>query len=289
MDYYSTLGLQRGASAEDIKKAYRKLAMTHHPDRGGDQAKFKQISEAYEYLTDPQKKQMIDAGIDPNQQNTGPQPGNPFGFSTGGQPFEFHFGAGDNIHDIFSQFGFGGPFGARPQPKNRTMSIQIEITLEDVLKGKNITANVGMPGQPSKNVSIDIPPGIESGQQIKYDGMGDHSITHLRPGDLIVNVTVAHHPVYAREGDNLIYNYNVSAWDAMLGTVCDIRTLDGKQLKITIPPGTQPDTVLSCRGEGLPNLRTRQRGNLLIKVKIEIPRNLTDEQRQQIQNIKNGI
>ena len=288
MDYYSTLGLQRGASADEIKKAYRSLAMKHHPDRGGDQAQFKQISEAYEYLTDPQKKQMIDAGIDPNQQNSGPQHGNPFGFG-GGQPFEFHFGAGDNIHDIFNQFGFGGPFGGRPQPRNRSLNVNVEVTLEDVLKGKTITAQVGMPGGSNKNISIEVPPGIESGQQIKYDGMGDHSIAHMRPGDLIVNISVRPHPVFQREGDNLIYNYTVSAWDAMLGTTCDIRTLDNKQLKITIPPGSQPETVLSCRGEGLPNLRSRQRGNLLIRIKVEIPRNLSDIQRQNIQKLKDEL
>jgi DnaJ-class molecular chaperone len=281
MDYYTTLGLQRGASDAEIKKAYRSMAMKHHPDRGGDEKKFKEISQAYEFLTDPQKKQMIDMGADPNQQQHG-------GFHHAqANPFEFHFGAGD-IHEMFGNFGFGN-FGGRNTQKNKTLSIAVEIALEDVLKGKEINAEVGIPNGPRKMINIHIPAGIESGQQIRYDGMGDNSIPHLRPGDLIVNIIVRPHPVFRREGISLIYDHVVSAWDAMIGSDIDIRTLDGKQLKITVPSGTQPDTVLSCRGEGLPDVRSRQRGNLLIKIKVEVPRNLTPTQISRIQQIKNEL
>ncbi len=280
MDYYSTLGLQRGASDDDIKKAYRKLAMKHHPDRGGDQAKFKEISTAYEALTNPEKKRIIDMGGDPNQQG---------GFHHGaGNPFEFHFGAGD-INDLFGGFGFGG-FGRQPQRKNKSLNINIEITLEDVLKGKDLNAEVSIPGGKNKMINIAIPPGIDHGQQIRYEGMGDDSIAGLRAGDLFVNVLVRPHPTFRREGTSLIFEKEISVWDAMLGTSLDIETLDKKTLSITIPAGTQPETVLSCRGEGLPNMRTRQRGNLLIKVKIHIPRNLTNDQKQSIEEFKkNGF
>jgi DnaJ-class molecular chaperone len=176
MDYYSTLGLKRGASDEEIKKAYRSMAMKHHPDRGGDERKFKEISQAYEFLSDPQKKQIIDLGGDPGQQQ---------GFRNQGSPFEFHFGTED-LNDLFGNFGFGS-------------------------RG------------------------------------------------------------------------------AIRRTSIDIITLDKKNLSITIPPGTQPETVLSCRGEGLPNVRTRQRGNLLVKVKVSIPKNLSIEQMQKIKVLKDGI
>ena len=119
--------------------------------------------------------------------------------------------------------------------------------------------------------------------------MGDHSIPHLRPGDLIVNVNVRPHPVFRREGESIIYEHAISVWDALLGTTVNIRTLDGKQLTITIPQGTQPDTILSCRGEGLPHVRTRQRGNLLLKIKISIPKTLTPTQLTKLQEIKNGL
>jgi DnaJ-class molecular chaperone len=102
-------------------------------------------------------------------------------------------------------------------------------------------------------------------------------------------VLVAQHPLFRREGDSLIFEKAISAWDAMLGTSIDITTLDKKNLSITIPPGTQPETVLSCRGEGLPNVRTRQRGNLLVKIKVSIPKNLSIEQMQKIKVLKDGI
>lgn len=277
MDYYAALGLRRGASDADIKKAYRSMAMKHHPDRGGDEKKFKEISQAYEFLTNPEKRRMIDNGIDPNGQP---------GFRNQGSPFEFHFGSED-LNDLFGNFGFG--FGGRQQRRNKSLNINVEVSLEDVLNGKAINAEIGIPGGRKKIINIEIPAGIEHGQQIRYEGMGDNSISDIRPGDLIVNVLVSQHPTFRREGDSLIFEKTIPAWDAMLGTSIDIITLDRKNLSITIPPGTQPDTVLSCRGEGLPNMRSRQRGNLLVKVKVSIPRNLTIEQMQKIKILKDGI
>lgn len=277
MDYYSTLGVQRNATPDQIKKAYRSMAMKHHPDRGGDEKKFKEISVAYEVLSDPEKRRMFDAGVDPRNNHGGHH---------GGGPFEYHFGHG-NFEDVFSHFGFN--FGARPQQRNKTLNISIEITLEDVLKGKDISAEVGIPNGQSRAVNISIPAGIENGQQIRYQGMGDHSITNLRPGDLIVNIFVKEHPTFKREGDALIYEKAIDVWDAILGTSINIVTLDGKTFNITVPPGTQPDTILSCRGEGLPNIRTKLRGNLLIKIKVNIPKNLTPSQVEKIQQLKNEL
>jgi DnaJ-class molecular chaperone len=273
MDYYSTLGLKRGASDEEIKKAYRSMAMKHHPDRGGDEKKFKDISQAYEFLTDPQKKSVIDMGGDPNQQQ---------GFRGQGQgnPFEFHFGSG-NFDDIFSQFGFGGR-----QQRNKSFNINIEITLEEVLTGKDFNAEVGVPGGRKKIVNIEVPSGIEHGQQIRYQGMGDSSIPSARAGDLLVNVFIKPHSVFRREGDSLIVEKTISVWDAMLGTSLEIVTLDKKTLNITIPAGTQPDTIMSCRSEGIPNIRSKIRGNLLIKIKVNIPKNLNAQQVNTIKQLK---
>jgi DnaJ-class molecular chaperone len=284
MDYYSTLGLQRNASEDDIKKAYRKMAMKHHPDRGGDEKQFKQVSEAYEILSDPQKKQMVDMGVDPKAQQAG-------GPRQQG-PFEFHFNTG-NFEDVFSNFGFGGggPFGfqQRQQQRNKTINITVDLSLEDVLKGKDLDAELAVPGGKKKIINISIPSGIEHGQQIRYQGMGDASIQGLPPGDLIVNIRVAPHPIFRREGDSLIIEKNISVWEAVLGCNLDLQTLDGKKLTITVPPGTQPETVLSCRNEGLPNMRNRQRGNLLINIKVVVPRNLTAAQITAVENCKNGF
>ena len=277
MDYYATLGLQRNASDAEIKKAYRSMAMKYHPDRGGDEKKFKEISQAYEFLSDPQKKQIIDLGGDPNAQP---------GMGGGQNPFEFHFNTG-NMNDIFGNFGFGG-FGRQPQRRNRSLNITVEITLEDVLTGKDFTAEVSIPGK-NKMINIQIPPGIEHGQQIRYEGMGDDSIPGLRPGDLLVNVIVREHARYKREGTSLIVEREVSVWDALLGASIEIQTLDRKTLSMSLPPGTQPDTVMSCKGEGLPNMRTRQRGNLLIRIKVIVPKIINPQQIDLIHQIKQGI
>ena len=138
-------------------------------------------------------------------------------------------------------------------------------------------------------INIQIPPGIEHGQQIRYEGMGDDSISGLRPGDLLVNIVVREHPRYRREGTSLIIDREVSVWDALLGSNIEIQTLDRKTLSMSLPPGTQPDTIMSCKGEGLPNIRTKQRGNLLIRIKVVVPRVINPEQINLIRQIKQGI
>ena len=272
MDYYTTLGISKNASDAEIKAAYRKMAMKHHPDRGGDEKKFKEVNTAYETLSDPQKKQMIDMGVDPNSQHTSYRQGS---------PFEFHFNTG-NFDDIFSNFGFGG----RPMRKNKTLNVNIEVTLEDILKGKVIDAEIGIPSGVKKLVSIEVPPGIENGQQIRYRGMGEHTLKDVPPGDLIVNIFVREHSIFQRQGDMLMIKKFISPWDAILGADITIETIDNKTLTIGIPAGTQPDTVLSCRGEGLPNMRTKVRGNLLIKIQVEIPKNLNAEQKTAVELTK---
>lgn len=279
MDYYSTLGVNRNATEDDIKTAYRKMAMKHHPDRGGNETKFKQISEAYEILSDPQKKQMVDMGVDPNAQP----------MHRGAQhqqgPFEFHFNTG-NFGDIFGNFGFGG---GRPMTRNKTININVDLSLEDVLRGKDLDAELAVPGGKKKIINISIPAGIDGGQQIRYQGMGDASIAGIPPGDLLVNIRVLPHAVFMRQGDSLLVERTISVWDAMLGCNLELHTLDGKKLNIAVPAGSQPETVLSCRNEGLPNMRNRQRGNLLIKIKVDVPRNLSANQTAAVENLKNGI
>jgi len=286
MDYYSTLGVGRNASEDEIKKAYRKLAMKHHPDRGGDEATFKKISEAYDVLSDPKKKEIVDLGGDPNQQGGGGAWGNSFNQG----PFEFHFGGGPSpgMDDIFSRFGFGTGFGPRPQRKNRSLNINIDITLEEVLTGKELNAEITIPGTNKKKmINISIPAGIESGQQIRYEGMGDDAIRDLRPGDLIVNINVLQHHRFRRDHNNIMIEETIDVWSAMLGSHLEIQTLDGKNLTINVPPGTQPNTILSCRGEGLPVIRSRVRGNLLVNIKVEIPRNLPQSVIEKLKIIKN--
>lgn len=266
-DYYKTLGVGKNASPDEIKKAYRSLAMKHHPDRGGDEKKFKEIEEAYRILSDPAQKSNYD----------NPSP----------------FGNGNMNEEIFEQF-FRNPFGFsggfRAGPRNPSVHVTIDITLEDAFRGKTIDAEIGLSNGKTKLVSINIPPGIETGMQVKYSGMGETLHPKLQPGDLIATIRVLNHRIWQRQGDHLIYEKSISAWDAILGTSLTVTTIDGKMLSINIPAGTQPDTMLSCKGEGMPNVKSGQRGNLLIKVKVEIPKQISKEQARLIEEIKkNGI
>jgi len=283
MDYYSTLGINRNASQEEIKKAYKKQSMAHHPDRtGGDDSKFKEINEAYQNLSDPQKKQMYDqfGTADPRQHQ---YRSGDFEFNFNGSPF----GGMDDIFESF--FGGGGhPFGGSRRAANRPISVAVDISLEDVLSGKTVGMEIQLPTGRSKVVTVDIPAGVEHGQQIKYRGMGEQNIPNIPAGDLNVHIRIRNHPVFQRFGDNILCEAKINAWDLMIGTKTIIKTLDGKSIEINVPAGTQPDTVLSCKSEGLPNVRTKIRGNLQIKIKAEIPR-YNEQQRQHLKNFKNGI
>jgi DnaJ-class molecular chaperone len=193
------------------------------------------------------------------------------------------------MEDIFGHFGFGNGFGRQPLRKNKTLNIVVDITLEDVLSGKDLNAEITIPGTSKRKlINIAIPPGIESGQQIRYEGMGDDTMKDVRAGDLIVNVNVVPHAKFRREYNNIVIDKIISVWDAILGASADIDTLNGKKLTINIPAGTQPNTVLSCRGEGLPIMRSRNRGNLLINIMIEIPKNLNQSTKDLIKQIKDN-
>lgn len=278
MDYYSILGVNRNATPEEIKKAYKKQSMQHHPDRtGGDDSKFKEVNEAYQALNNPQKKQAYDQfGTTDGSQYR--YTSNDFG---NGSPF-------GNMDDIFSQmFGGRSPFGNQ-QARNRPINVAVDVTLEDVLSGKTFGMEIALPTGRTKVVTINIPAGIEHGQTVRFGGMGEQNNPNIKPGDLHVQVRVRNHPTFQRYGDNILCEKQISVLDLMLGIKTTIQTLDGKSLEINIPPGTQPDTILSCRSEGLPNISTKIRGNLQIKIKGSIPK-LTKEQLIKLMDIKNGI
>lgn len=269
-DYYQTLGIQKNATDDDIKKAYRKLAMKHHPDRGGNADEFKKIEEAHRILSDPQRRAEYD--------NPQPQGFGGFGGFGGGGGFPPGF------EDIFAQFNINGsPFGfanSRRVMKNRDMSVEAKITLEEAYIGKKLMANIQLISGKEQVLEIGIPAGIQSGQRLRLSGMGDDSYPQMPRGDIYVNILVHPHPEFRREGDDLIKSINISVWDAILGTNIKVKTLDNKELNVTIPPGTQPSTVMRLAGYGMPNVNdSRFKGNILLDIKISIPALLTDEQK----------
>ena len=271
-DHYQTLGVQRNASPDDIKLAYRKLAATHHPDRGGNTAKFQEIQNAYSVLSDSGKKNEYD---NPRAEsfNWGHQSGPP------------------NMHDIFSQFFGGGhnpfdPFGqAQRQQRNRTINLQTSVSLEEAFHGKELTFNLTLPTGRAQMVNIKIPPGINNNTVLRISGLGDDTFPNLPRGDLHLTVNVEQHLEYTRDGDDLIKEIHVHCIDAMLGKKLTTTTIDGKSLEVNINPGIQHNQTLSVPGYGMPNMsNTAYRGRLLMTVKIIMPTTISDAQRELLKN-----
>lgn len=247
-DHYTTLGISKTASQDDIKKAYRKLASKHHPDKGGDTAKFQEIQTAYETLSDPQKRANYD---------NPPQP-------------QFRFQSGmDGFEDIFSQFGFGRR--QAPQRRNRSITIQVRMTLGEVLEGKQVIGAIQLPSGREQTLQIQIPKGVKQGDQIKYQGLGDDSITGIPRGDLIAQIIEIPDHRFQRQNDNLYTETTISAFDAILGTTILIDTITDSKLEINVPAGIQAGQMIICRGHGLPQDQRGIRGNMYVKINLKTP------------------
>jgi curved DNA-binding protein len=245
-NHYQTLGVGQAASPEEIKRAYRKLAGQHHPDKGGDTRLFQEIQAAYDVLGDPQRRAEYDNPA---------QGGVHFGAGFGGQPFNF-----DTIFDIFgTRFQHGG----FQQQQRQQARMTLWVTLPDVAQGGHRTVSVGTQ-QGTQAVEIEIPLGLEDGDTVQYPG--------LAPGgmDLIIQYRIHAHPGWQRQGLNLVSDQVVNIWDCILGAEINIRDLLGNQLTMSIPPRTNPGTILRLRGRGL---RQRQGnvGDLLVRVNAMIP------------------
>jgi curved DNA-binding protein len=245
MDYYSILGVDRNADQNQIKQAYRTLVKQHHPDRGGDAEQFKRINEAYETLKDPASRQQYD--------NPQPQPS----FNS------------TNFDDIFGAF-FGQR--TRPQVQNRDIKIAITITLEDVLNGKDVIATYKLSNGESASANIKIHPGVEHGEAIRFRGLGDNHISRLPRGDLIVFVKLLKHNEFDRDGRHLRKTIELSVFDLILGKRVTVNTLQGNGITVNIPEGTNPGTILSVAGYGIPDLRTGRTGNLYLTIKAITPK-----------------
>lgn len=254
-DYYQILGVARTANADEIKTAYRKLASQHHPDKGGDTARFQEIQQAYETLGDPAKRQQYD----------NPRP-------------EINFGnmGGFDVHDIFStMFGQGRP-QSRRGPGYVRMSLW--ISLRDVATGGTRTVNLGT-SQGQSTVEIEIPKGINDGDSVQYSGIG--------PGnaDLVVNFRVHPESGWERHGLNLITEQKVNVWDLILGSSVEVTNLIGVKLSTQIPPGCQPGTLLRLRNQGLSD-RNNQIGDLFVRVVPFLSTQIAPEIREAIEKYR---
>ena len=316
MDYYETLGLAKSAAPDEIKKAYRKLALKYHPDRnqGNKEAedKFKQISEAYAVLSDPEKRKQYDTfGASGFQQRYSQEDIfrntnindilREFGINMGGGggrttfrtgPGQAGAGGGGFFDDLF---GVGGGMGGqsqgadfrhyRPGPqqprmvKGNDLSLELPVSLEEVLKGGEKTIALGR-GAAADKVSVKIPPGIENGKKLRLSGKGAPSPMAGPPGDLLLLIKVQPHPLFSREGDNLVVEKDIPLSGALLGAEVAVPTLEGRQLKVKVPAGSKAGSRLRLKGHGLPAGVRGPKGDLLVKINLAVPSKLTAEQQK---------
>jgi len=247
INYYQVLGVDRNSSPDEIKRAYRKLASQHHPDKGGDKNKFQEIEEAYRTLSDPQQRAMHD---NPRQQ---------FGHM-GGQGFNF-----ESIFDIFGT-RFQHPQQHRQQ--QRAM-MTLWITLHDAVVGGRKTVNVGT-HLGTQTVEIEVPVGIDDGTNVQYPGIGPGGM------DLIITYRIHQDPKWMRQGLALHTKHTVSIWDLILGCNTEIKDIVGNNLNLTVPPRTHPGTILRLRGRGV-TTRAGEVGDLMVQIQAQIPDNIPDD------------
>jgi curved DNA-binding protein len=286
--HYETLGVNETASADEIKNAYRKLAMKWHPDRnpGNPEAeeKFKTISAAYEILSDDNKKREYD------HQRHSPHHGHPG--NTGGMHWNFHGAPFGNsaFDDIISQFFQQHGFAGFHQPaRNRDINLNMTISLEDAFNGKQTPIQFNTPNGRRIELVIDIPPGIEQNMKIRYQGQGDNANSSVPPGDLYINIIISDHSNFVRNGDDLETVVKIDSISAIIGTNHVIKNIDGKNILITVPSGSQHGTKLKIAGAGMPNrAKPSIRGNMIVILELLTPTNLTKTQLDQLAAIQSS-
>jgi DnaJ-class molecular chaperone len=269
LNYYETLGVDRNATPEEIKKAHRKLASKFHPDRkGGDTAKFQEIQQAYETLMDDRKRAEYDAMRSGN------------------------FGGNPNIDDVFKSFGFS--FGEsdifsqfmRGQRRNPDIKTSIEINLADTLSDTTKIVTIKTKNNENKTLEIKIPRGIKSGTVMKFSGGGETIFPNAHPGDLYINIIVHESSKFTQHGLDLETEISLNCFDAILGCELEVQTLSEKTFVMRVPPNTQQGTKFKIPGEGLYEFQKDIKGNFYVKVNIVIPTTLSTSQIELLKQIK---
>lgn len=280
VDYYKVLGLDKSASTDDVKKAYRKLARKYHPDLNPDNKEankmFQQINEAHEVLSDPDKRKKYDQyGKDWQHAEQFEQQRSRRQYSgNGGQDFEEGFGDSDFSSFFESMFGRQEGRGRHARFKGQDLQAELQLNLEDIAQTHQRTLTVN-----GKNVRITIPAGVENGQKIRLKGYGGPGANGSEAGDLFITFSIQNHPRFKRSGNDLHATEDLDLYTAILGGEKTVETLDGK-IKVKIAPETQNGTRMRIRGKGLPVYKQDgQAGDLYLTFNILIPTKLSEQQR----------
>ena len=286
MDYYDILGVSKSASDKELKSAYKKKSMEHHPDRtGGSDEKFKEVNEAYQVLSNPEKRQMYDQFGTADPQQAGPQGYQNFHFTSDG------FQGGIDINEMMRQFGMGGfghPFGQRQAPiKNEDITVIINLNLDEVYTGKTIRLTYELQKGGVQTHEITVPPGIHD--VIKYRGLGNNGIDGVPRGDLFAKIRINNSDNCARNGLDLHTVVPVSVFDLILGTEINVKTPEGKNLSVKVPKGSQPTVVFSIHGYGIPDMRSGKKGVVYVKLKTTVPQINDQEVLNRITTIKKDL
>jgi len=303
-DYYKLLGVQKDASKDEIKKAFRKLALKYHPDQNKDDKKaeemFKKINEAYAVLSDDQKRKQYDMFGAEGFSRRYSQEDIFRGFDMGSIFQEFGFGGGrgrgSSIFDTLfgggkrqsqgrgnsSQNPFGGGFNGfggnhhQPPPASET---QLNVSLEDVVLGKKQRVQLDT-GAGVETIEISIPKGIDSGQKLRIKGKGAPNPMTGQRGDLFCKIIVTNHPLYERKGKDLILSQEVKLTDMVLGGKVEITTMEGSTIALKVPANSKNNAMLRLKGKGIPGTKGEADGNLLVKLQAKLPDKLDDKQEE---------
>jgi DnaJ-class molecular chaperone len=286
MTHYETLGVSESAGPDEIKKAYRKLASQHHPDKGGDTAQFQAIQSAYDVLQDPARREQYDH----ERRNPGGMR-----FTVNGQDMS---GMPPHMADMFRNFGFnfgpgfagGDPFAHMRQPRrNKDLRVDVPITLASTLEDQTKTVSIQTTNGQRETVEVNIPRGVTNGTQIKYPGLGDNFFNTLERGDLFVVVFLQPHAPYEINGLDVVTTVHINCLTAIVGGDIEVEGIDGSRFVVNLQPGTQNHSMLRIRDQGLWQIHGSTRGNLYAKIEVTVPRNLTAEQIAAIREIQSTL
>jgi curved DNA-binding protein len=295
-DYYKTLGVERSASDAEIKKAYRKLARQYHPDiNPGNktaEAKFKEINEAYEVLSDKDKREKYDRfGRDWQRYQQGGPGGGNWSEYAGGSPFG---GAGGGDFSDFFETLFGGGGGrtagrggAGFRMDGQPVEHEVEITLEEAFSGTQRTLQFSSSNGQPRTINVKIPAGVDTGSRVRVAGEGAPGIGGGKRGDLFLIIQVAPNDHFERRGDDLETNVVVDLYTMLLGGSVRVPVLGGKTISLNVPAGTQNGRKFRITGQGMPRLRAPEtRGDLYVKLDVQLPSKISDRERALFEELR---